>query len=91
VADGSGSGHSADERWLTILASDHGVFTNVLKKFFTASAKYENNTATSKETVMKNAIKTLLSHPPRGAVEDLLGLAALFVILFAVLSLPGLA
>jgi hypothetical protein len=73
------------------LASDHGVFTNVLKKFFTVPAEYENNTATSKETVMKNAIKTLLSHPPRGAVEDLLGLAALFVILFAVLSLPGLA
>jgi hypothetical protein len=39
---------------------------------------------------MKDAMKTLLSHPPKGAVEDLVGIAALFVILFAVLSLPGL-
>ncbi len=40
---------------------------------------------------MKNAIKTLFAAPPRGAAEDLAGLAALFVLLFAVLSLPGLA
>ena len=46
--------------------------------------------ATSKEIAMKAAVKTLLSHNPRGAVEDLVGLAALFVLLFAVLSLPGL-
>jgi hypothetical protein len=39
---------------------------------------------------MKAAVKTLLSHNTRGAVEDLVGLAALFVLLFAVLSLPGL-
>ncbi len=39
---------------------------------------------------MKDAMKTLLAHSPKGAVEDLAGLAALFVILFAVLSLPGL-
>ena len=39
---------------------------------------------------MKAAVKSLLSHPPRGAVEDVVGLAALFVLLFAVLSLPGL-
>jgi hypothetical protein len=40
---------------------------------------------------MKDAMKTLLSRTPHGAVEDLVGLAALFVILFAVLSLPSLA
>ena len=40
---------------------------------------------------MKYAIKTLLSGSPRSAVEDLVGLVALFVLLFAVLSLPGLA
>ena len=40
---------------------------------------------------MKDAMKTLLSHTPKGAIEDLVGLAALFVILFAVLSLPGMA
>lgn len=40
---------------------------------------------------MKDAMKALLSHTPKGAAEDLVGLAALFVILFAVLSLPGLA
>lgn len=40
---------------------------------------------------MKDAMKTLLAHTPKGAVEDMVGLAALFVILFAVLSLPGLA
>lgn len=39
---------------------------------------------------MKDAIKTLLNGTPRGAVEDLAGLAALFVLLFAVLSMPGL-
>jgi hypothetical protein len=46
--------------------------------------------ATSTEVAMKDAMKTILSHTPKGAVEDLVGLAALFVILFAVLSLPGL-
>ena len=40
---------------------------------------------------MKDAIKTLYARTPSGAVEDLVGLVALFVILFAVLSLPGLA
>jgi hypothetical protein len=43
------------------------------------------------ENAMKDAMKTLLSLTPKGAVEDLAGLAALFVIVFAVLSLPGLA
>lgn len=42
------------------------------------------------EDAMKDAMKTLLRLTPEGAVEDLVGLAALFVILFAVLSLPGL-
>jgi hypothetical protein len=42
------------------------------------------------ENAMKDAMKTLLSLTPKGAMEDLVGLAALFVILFAVLSLPGL-
>ena len=40
---------------------------------------------------MKDAIRALLASTPRGAVEDLVGLAALFVLLFAVLSLPGLS
>lgn len=40
---------------------------------------------------MKDAMKTLLSHTPKGAMEDLVGLAAMFVILFAVLSMPGLS
>jgi hypothetical protein len=66
------------------------VFTNVLKKFFTRRSHYENNMATNTEVAMKDAMKTILSHTPKGAVEDLVGLAALFVILFAVLSLPGL-
>jgi hypothetical protein len=43
------------------------------------------------EITMKDAMKTLLTHTPRGAVEDLVGLAALFVIVFAVLSLPGIS
>lgn len=38
---------------------------------------------------MKDAMRTLLTRTPRGAVEDLLGLVALFVLPFAVLSLPG--
>lgn len=40
---------------------------------------------------MKEAMKTLLSTTPRGAIEDLVGIAALFVLVFAVLSLPSLA
>ncbi len=40
---------------------------------------------------MKEAMRTLLTSTPRGAVEDLVGLATLFVLLFAVLSLPGLS
>lgn len=40
---------------------------------------------------MKAAVRTLLTHTPRGAVEDTVGIVALFVLLFAVLSLPGLA
>jgi hypothetical protein len=43
------------------------------------------------EDTMIDAMKTLLTRTPKGAVEDLVGLAAMFVILFAVLSLPGLA
>lgn len=39
---------------------------------------------------MKHAVKTLLSHSARGAVEDAVGLLSLFVLLFAMLSLPGL-
>jgi hypothetical protein len=45
--------------------------------------------ATNMEIAMKQAMKTLLVSTPRGAIEDLVGLAALFVLLFAVLSLPG--
>jgi hypothetical protein len=47
--------------------------------------------ATSMENVVKDALKTLWSLNARGAAEDLVGLAALFILLFAVLSLPGFA
>jgi len=67
------------------------LFTNVLKKFFTALRIGENNTATTMESTMKDAMRTLLTSTPRGAVEDVVGLAALFALLFAVLSLPGLS
>jgi hypothetical protein len=39
---------------------------------------------------MKDAMKSLIARTPSGAVEDLVGLVALFVILFAVLSFPGM-
>lgn len=67
------------------------MFANVLKKFFTGLTDYENNTATRTEDAMKEAMKTLLSTTPRGAIEDLVGIAALFVLVFAMLSLPSLA
>jgi hypothetical protein len=67
------------------------MFTNVLKKFFTSTSPCENNRATNMEIAMKDAMKSLLTRTPAGAVEDLVGLAALFVIMFAVLSLPGFA
>ena len=65
--------------------------TDVLKKFFTVSAKNENNMATTMENAMPDAMKTLFTRIPEGAAEDMVGLSALFVILFVVLSLPGLA
>ncbi|WP_256371613.1 MULTISPECIES: hypothetical protein [Tabrizicola] len=40
---------------------------------------------------MKDAMKMLIAQPPRGAMEDVAGLAALFVLLIAVLAFPGLA
>jgi len=67
------------------------LFANVLKKFFTPLTIDENNAATDMESPMKDAMRTLLTSTPRGAAEDLVGLAALFVLLFAVLSLPGLS
>jgi hypothetical protein len=65
------------------------MFTNVLKKFFTWLTGCENNPATPKEAAMKDAVKTLLAGNARGALEDTAGLVALFVLVFAVLSLPG--
>jgi hypothetical protein len=65
------------------------MFANVLKKFFTGLTNCENNMATNVESAMRDAMKTLFTSNPRGAIEDLVGLAALFVLLFAVLSLPG--
>jgi hypothetical protein len=67
------------------------MFAYVLKKFFTLRARCENNQATTMEVPMKRAVTTLLSGTARGALEDAAGLAALFVVLFAVLSLPGFA
>jgi hypothetical protein len=67
----------------------HAMFSNVPKKFFTGPGEYENNRATRMEIAMKDAVKTLLAGNARGAVEDAAGLVALFVLLFAVLSLPG--
>lgn len=40
---------------------------------------------------MKKAKKTLLSTGPRGVIEDLVGVVSLFVLVFAMLSLPSLA
>jgi hypothetical protein len=70
-------------------SSFHASFPNVLKKFFTWVVTYENNLATRMEIAMKDAVKTLLAGNTRGALEDAVGLVALFVLLFAVLSLPG--
>ena len=65
------------------------MFTYVPKKFFTGWRACENNTATRMEIAMKDAVKTLLAGNTRGALEDAFGVIALFVLLFAVLSLPG--
>ena len=42
------------------------------------------------EIAMKDAVKTLLSAPTMGAIEDAAGMIALFVVMIAVLSLPSL-
>jgi hypothetical protein len=65
------------------------MFSYVLKKFFTGSGGYENNTATRTEIAMKDAVKTLLAGNARSALEDAVGVIALFVLLFTVLSLPA--
>lgn len=39
---------------------------------------------------MKDAVRTLLDGNARGALEDTAGMVALFVVMFAVLSLPSL-
>jgi hypothetical protein len=65
------------------------MFANVLKKFFTSRCHHENNRATRMEIAMKDAVKTLLAGNARCALEDAAGVIALFVLLFAVLSLPG--
>ena len=65
------------------------MFSYVLKKFFTGPSRCENNLATRMEDAMKDAVKTFLAGNARGALEDAAGLVALFVLLFAVLSLPG--
>ncbi len=54
-------GPAPDERWL----SRSGLFTNVLKKFFTGASQCENNSATDHGDAMKDAMKTLLSHTPK--------------------------
>jgi hypothetical protein len=43
------------------------------------------------EDAMKDAVKTLLTQNARGALEDAAGLLALFVLMFAMLALPGLS
>lgn len=40
---------------------------------------------------MKDAMKSWISGNARNAAEDMAGIVALFVVLFAVLSMPGLA
>jgi hypothetical protein len=67
------------------------MFPNVLKKFFTELTECENNRATNKEDAMKEAMKILLATNPRTVVGDLVGVIALFVLVFAMLSLPSLA
>jgi hypothetical protein len=42
------------------------------------------------EAVMKDTVKALLISNPRGAIEDLVGLVALFELVFTVLSVPSL-
>lgn len=65
------------------------MFPYVLKKFFTRTLRHENNTATRMEIAMKDAVKTLLAGNARSALEDAVGVIALFVLLFTVLSLPA--
>ncbi len=81
----------SDESWHTRSVVCHEMFSDVLKKFFTELTDCENNTATRTEDAMKEAMKTLLSTNPRGVIEDLVGVVSLFVLVFAMLSLPSLA
>jgi hypothetical protein len=70
----------------------HIVFQNVLKKFFTVRGKYENNQATrNRRAAMIARIKTLTARAEPSLAGDIAGLAALFLMLFAALALPGAA
>jgi hypothetical protein len=65
------------------------LISNVLKKFFTHRSGYENNQATpEQEAAMIARLKTLTTAEPTLA-GDILGVAALFLMLFAALALPG--
>lgn len=56
--------------------------SNVLKKFFTGDGKYENKAATKPmEVTMLTDIKDILSRSRATAVEDLVGVVALFSML----------
>jgi hypothetical protein len=62
-----------------------------LKSSLQRSADVRTIRQQSLEDAMKNAVKTLLSQNARGALEDAAGLLALFVLMFAMLAVPGLS
>jgi hypothetical protein len=69
------------------------LFANVLKKFFTHPGAYENKEATNEQTTeatMAQDIKSIIARSRDTIVSDALGVAALVVMLFVGLSLPGM-
>lgn len=61
--------------------------------FFTNCEQYENKVKTKEhwqEEIMLKSITQVLSRRPHHVMEDLIGVAAIFLVVFVGLSLPGL-
>ncbi|MFN3847049.1 MAG: hypothetical protein ACK4RZ_14670 [Paracoccaceae bacterium] len=63
------------------------MFSNVLKKFFTGRALYENNQATQdQEDAMVAQVKDIVTRSRATLIEDLVGVIALFATLYGYLA-----
>lgn len=68
-----------------------GLFSYVLKKFFTEPRRYENKEATDREVHMTDDIRQTIARLSPTILQDAAGAAALVVMLIVGLHLPLLS